>query len=256
MASGPSTTSTSGIPQWLQDAGKSTYDKGLSLYNAPFVAPPSADQRVAGFSPDQTSAFGLLRDMVNSGGGAYGDLFTQGTNLIANPGSGLSPYVDATLAPTIRNINEAATAQRGQVGDQATGAGAYGDARHGVLEGQVNRNADLAIGDATGKAYADAYNAAAARGGALVGAAGQGQGDFLSRIQAMLGTGQQQQQQAQSKADVGFQNYQLEQQSPYDKLAALLSSFTGSPYNRTTTSSSSSGVSPLFSLLGSLLGAG
>ncbi len=254
MASGPSQTTTNGIPDWLSKAGEDTYAKGLKLYNSTDAIPPSSNQRVAGFAPDQTNAFSMLRKMVTSGGGQYGKLFTQGAGMIADPRTGMSPYTGAVLRPEIANINEAASAARGRVGDQAASAGAYGDARHGILESTVNRDTQRNIGDATARAYDSAFKDAEGRGASLVGASSQGQGDFMSRIQAMLGTGQQQQQNQQSRKDVNFQNYQMKQQSPYDKLAALLSSFTGSPYNRTSTSSTNPGISPLFSLLGSLFG--
>lgn len=250
-----SSTTTYGVPDWVSEAGKYIYGQGKNLFETPYKPPPTADERVAPFTADQNSAFSMLRDYVSSGGGDNGKLFTKGADLVSDPGSGLNPYTDAVLRPQIRNINEASTDARMRLGDQAIAAGAFGDARHGVLEGQNDRDTMLAIGDATGRAYNDAWNEASTRGMNLIGASSTGQNDFMTRLNALLGTGGIQQQNDQSKRDVGYQNYLAEQQNPYDKLAMLISTLGGVPYQKTATQTEQPGFGSLFSLLGSLLGA-
>lgn len=255
MSGGSSSTTSNNIPAWVSNAGQTNYADATSLYNAPTVAPPTADQRVAAFTPDQTNAFSMLNNYINSGGGTSGAAVNQGIADISDPGANLNPYVDATLTPTIRNINQAATAANMSLGDSAASAGAFGDARQGVLEGQVNQNQQQAISDATANAYSNAYNSSIAQGSNLVNAGTTGQSNFMTQLQALLGIGSTQQQNAQSADDVNYQNYQTTQQQPYDKLNALIGALSGTPYSTSSTTTTDNGSSGVFGALGSVLGA-
>src|SRR5712691_8032866 len=68
MCFGPSTTgsstSTSSYPPQLLDAANKNLGFSETLGLGPFNAPT---QQIAGFSPDQTSAFGLTRSLAASG---------------------------------------------------------------------------------------------------------------------------------------------------------------------------------------------
>lgn len=300
---GPSQTTSSNIPQWVTDAGKDIYGKAKTFYESGYT--PYSGQRVADLSGDQTAAFNAMRDYF-AGGGSSGmnqeaaNLFRASANApaqnistervidtngrLGDMSAYINPNVDATLQPTIRSILENAAQQRKQIGAQATSAGAFGDARQGVLESTLGRNTEMAVGDATAKAYSDAWNnAMAARtsdlnrffqsdtanagyneaelarkqaGGASLGSlAAADQDQFMSRLSGLLQTGQGQQQQQQNQLDVGYQNYQSQQQDAYDRLASLVSVIGGLPYSRSQTTTTNDGGASLFGALGSILGA-
>jgi hypothetical protein len=300
---GPSTTTSTNIPQWVTEAGKDIYGKAKSFYESGYT--PYSGQRVADLSADQAAAFDAMRSYFEGGGSSgmnaeAANLFRQAasapaqsvsTERIVDTGGRLgaldayiNPNVAATLQPTIRAITEEADRQRRNIGAMATSAGAYGDARHGVLESTLGRNTEMAIGDATGRAYADAWNnAMAARaadlnrffgadtanagfaetalgrtaaGGANLGSlAGADQDQFMARLSGLLQTGLGQQQQGQNILDTQYQAYQAQQQDAYDRLAALVSVISGLPYNRQTVTTQNDGGAGLIGALGSLIGA-
>lgn len=69
----------------------------------------------------------------------------------------MSPYLQQVLDPQIREINEASDRNRRNIGSQAAMAGAFGDARHGIMESENFEKTNQAISDATGKTTADAF---------------------------------------------------------------------------------------------------
>ncbi|MEP0323317.1 hypothetical protein [Bauldia litoralis] len=72
----------------------------------------------------------------------------------------INPYIDQVLNPALRQIDEGAAMERKRIGDNATGAGAFGDARQGVLEGELGQRVNTARGDVTGRTYSDAFTTA------------------------------------------------------------------------------------------------
>lgn len=301
MGDGPSQSTTESSPQWMQDAGKDIYDKAKTFYNKPYEQ--YSGPRVAPFATDSTNAFTQLRDYMGNAPNVTGealDMARAGANQPAGHVSTervvdengqlgaisdyMNPYLGNALAPTIRNLEESATKERMRVGDLAQGAGGYNDARHGVLEGEVGRNLNTAIGDTSAKAYSDAFasamgmrsgdldrffnrdvtnanlgEAAAGRklsgAGTMVGTAAQGQSDFLSRISSLLSSGTAQQQQQQNQYDVDYSDFEKQKQDEYDRLASLVSVIQGLPYNKTSTTTSNDGGGGLLGGLGALFGA-
>lgn len=72
----------------------------------------------------------------------------------------INPYIQQVLDPQIRNMNEQLQIGRRDLGANELMSGAFGDARHGVEESQLYDDTQKNIGDATGAAYANAFNTA------------------------------------------------------------------------------------------------
>ncbi len=72
----------------------------------------------------------------------------------------MNPYLDAALKPAIRDTQEAGMKQRMGIGAQAQSAGAFGDARHGVVEGEQMRGEQRNIGDMSAEARSNAFASA------------------------------------------------------------------------------------------------
>jgi hypothetical protein len=165
----------------------------------------------------------------------------------ASLGQYIDPSLQMELQPTLNNIErqrEQAVSGAGGVGAQATGQGgddAFGDSRAGVAEAQSNNYALLANSAATGQAYQNAFtNAANLRGidlsnllqtqttnaglqqqqlqnvlgsgNALQNLATSQTGQALTLDQALLASGQLQQQQNQAQANLPWLNNQGRQQ--------------------------------------------
>jgi len=290
------------VPAYIEEAGKDVISYARRLRDKPFQ--PYTGDRVAEFSGDQTSAFQMLRDMIAgapqvggeamSGARAYGTAPAQHleTERIVDENGRLgaisdymNPYVEQALQPALRKIYEAADAARKRIGAGATSAGAYGDARHGILEANLNRDVATAAGDTAAQFYMDAFREALGlRGqdlarmtdldktnalfqeqalerllkgsGALLDFAGQDQQQQLQAIQALLQSGGLQQAKEQAELDALYQEFLREYGHDFDVLSAMASAISGVPYSRTqvTTQPNNSGFGFLGSALGSLLG--
>lgn len=86
---------------------------------------------------------------------------TPGLPATSNPVDAYkTPYTDAVLAPALKKLGDAGQQQRNALGTQAFAAGAYGDARHGVEAGVLDKNLASAAGDLTASVNSDAFDKA------------------------------------------------------------------------------------------------
>lgn len=68
-----------------------------------------------------------------------------------------NPMTQAMLDPAVREVQDAAARERNRIGAGAMQSGAFGDARHGVLERGLNEDVMQTIGDMTSAAYGKSY---------------------------------------------------------------------------------------------------
>jgi len=127
----------------------------------------------------------------------------------------MSPYVQASLAPQMNALQMQLAQQQKGIDSQATQAGAFGDARHGVAQATQNYYGNQAMNELLGSGYNSAYNTA-------LQALGQQQQAGLSAAGQMgnLASLQGQQQQTQlAGADMYRQLAALQQQQAQTQLA-------------------------------------
>ena len=305
---GSSTSTTNYPPQLLNAANANlglSEQLGLGSFNAP-------TQQTAGFSPDQASAFDMTRSLAGASNpylgniqnlyAAYGSTPAQSVSApsVLGPGTNaagasLTDYMDPNLKleldPTLQEISrQAAIAKNGPggVGSAATAAGAFGDARQGVEDANVDEAAMRQAAQATAGAYQQAFqNAANLRGmdvsnlinaqttnaglneQALARALGAGNAFTnldqymtqrgLNLAQALNSTGTQQQQNQQQGLTSQFNQQMLSLLGPYQyQLPALnstLSAVTGvapKTVSNTASAPNNSGWGVTGSLLGNL----
>jgi hypothetical protein len=70
----------------------------------------------------------------------------------------MDPYLQEVLGNQIRRMNEQTERDRRALGASATMSGAFGDARHGMMEGRMVDDANRAVLDATGMAHSAAFS--------------------------------------------------------------------------------------------------
>lgn len=116
---------------------------------------------------------GLSASGIGSALGASGN----NPNVIA---SYMNPYISQALAPQIQQLQSQLAQQQKGINDQATQAGAFGDARQGVAQSTANLNSNLALNQLIGSGYNNAYNTA-------LGAAQQQQNFGLQGAQQLQG---------------------------------------------------------------------
>jgi hypothetical protein len=310
MCFGMTTTgSQTTIPSnFTQGAAQNTFNFAQGLASQPFNAPL---QNIAGFNPMQTQGWSTISQMAsapNANNPFYSTIANDYANFgsTALPtiqpasvlGSGVSPaattlqsYIDPNLAlelnPTLAEITRQADIAKsgpGGVGSAATAAGAFGDARQGVENANVDEAALRQAAQATGQAYQNAFtNAANLRGmdvsnlmsaqqqnaqlaqqrlqnilgsgNALTNLAQYQTGTGLNLAQAGIAGGTQQQQNAQQQLNAIY-NQQLQNLlGPYQyQIPALNSTLSALTPTQPSTTTVQQPNNALWHLLGTVLG--
>jgi hypothetical protein len=274
------TTYTSNIPEYLEPyVTKMTEATEKQVYQGegfkPYQSYAQYDQArggtgetVAGFTPMQTQAMRGIQNyqmpqqtqygsqmagMAGLGSMRAGQQYArQATNPYATQAY-MSPYMEASVAPQMREAARQ-SAMQGQMNQaQAVQQGAFGGSRSAIVEAERQRNLQQQLGDIYGKGSQTAFEQAqqAQQFGANLNMQGLGQG--LQGAQALGALGQQQygqelgllgQQQAVGKMQQDFeqnrlnqivQDYATSQQYPLMQLGVLSNMLRGLPMQASTT---------------------
>jgi hypothetical protein len=157
-------TGAIGNASWLADQDLNEMfglNKSEGLWDQYATAGPELAEK-QNWSYDVTKGLGQA-DALNEDayGRAAGTLSTNGVVDESGPlgtiQSYMNPYLQQVLDPQIREIQQESERQRRGIGAGAAMAGAFGDARHGIMEGQNMEMTNQAVSDATGKTTADAF---------------------------------------------------------------------------------------------------
>ena len=221
----------------------------------------------AGYNPDQLGV----------------EKLTDENGWLGSMDSYMNPYLDRVLTPQIKAINDALQSGRRDLGAGAQMAGAFGDARHGVVESGLYDKASENISDTVGNAYANAWNEAMAlRAGdrsakfaadsgnqavnmqqnqnkatAATGQAALGQQykkDFLDVNDALFNAGQVERDANQEQNDAMRAFQEALKNKKYDDAMRILGALNGTPYT-TSTTQTTKGDDGMLGLLGAGLGA-
>lgn len=281
LQSSSSTQKTKYDP-WVTQAGQNIIGQMQGAVSAN-PAQSYSGPATASFGDQWGTATNYLTNALSQGGtpqmtGASNMLtnFLGGLNPNAPVSEYMSPYVDATLAPTIRNIQQNANLQGAENAHAATMAGQYGGTGMGVRQALLDNNTNQQISDATSQAYANAWNQAQAARNAMQGTylTGTGQlgglgaqlGSYLSGLAGGLGNmGSAEQKAGQTgigeQLSINKQNALL----PVQQLSPLSAALAAIPKNSTTNTNSvgnstgsstqtdNSGYQAIGSILGGLL---
>ncbi len=264
------------LPDFVKAGGQEAVALARDRASAPAVGYTAP--RVASFSGDSRNAFQLLRDLASqSSGSTAGQTATDGALAFANAPAQrvgyegtfdtgdiakyMNPYVDAALSPALARIQEASDAARKRLNAGATTARAFGDARHGIAEADLNASTSQSIGDTAShflmqafdravgvkqgdlarKAQTDGQNAGyneQALGrlfqgtAAPLGQEGQQQQQQLQALQALLASGQMQTGQEQAGLDAAYQEFLRQYGADAANIDLLVKTLAGVPIER------------------------
>ena len=275
-----STTQTSNIPEYARPYVETmlgttqqqiyNYDPSGNVTSLKPYQPYNEDpsKYIAPFSPLQQQAQQGVADMQLPGQyGAATAGAMQGTGQALNAGNQynmmatnpnatqafMNPYLQSSLQPQLQEINRQYDITGTQQQGQATAAGAFGGSRGAIMDAENQRNKNMAMNQAIGTGYNNAFQAAqqAQQFGAGLGLQGSQAGiagaNALSNIggqqlgaqqniynaQNTIGAAQTQQQ--QDILNQGIQNYAMQQQYPMQQLAFMNAQIRGLPMQATTT---------------------
>jgi hypothetical protein len=283
-----STSYTTNLPDYVQPQFERLLGKAEAFSESPYVA--YKGERQAEFDPLQEQGF---RDTANLGvTGQVG----AGTQMAGAAGIGsmtagdryaaqatdpyatmayMSPYMDAAVAPQMREARRQADITAQQQASKAAMQGAFGGSRHGLVEAEGNRNLQTQLGDIYGKGRQTAFEQArdAQRFAAELGLKGYGQGLESAKTLGELGKTQYAQQEAGTKAklaagqmrqarqqavlDQRYQDFLSQRGDPQQKLAFFSDVLRGAPVGGQTMQQYQAQPSGMAQLVGpGLLGLG
>ena len=256
------------VENMLNAAQAQIYTPDMTGFNpyTPYSSNPT--DYVAGFSPLQQQAQSSAANLqmpsqygaATEGAGlgtvqaltAQGRYQNQATNPYATQAY-MNPYLNAALQPQLAEIGRQYDITGTQEMSNATRAGAFGGNREALMAAENQRNKNIAMNQAIGTGYNNAFNQAqqaqqfgANLGlqGAQTGIQGAGQlagigGQQLGAQQGIIGTQAQQggieQAQQQNIINQAVQNYATAQQYPYLQLGTLNSMLRGLPMQQSST---------------------
>lgn len=260
-----STSSTSSVqlPEWVNKAAQANYKTAANIASRPYT--PYPFQRIADFTGDQNNAMGMLRNYAPQ---AQGNASPFGVpRLIDEIGAGgsidayMSPYIDNVLDRTQQRIRQATDMGRQWQSNMAAHQdGAFGDARHGIADAQIEERGIQQMGDAAAEAYAAAYDNAQGLRQFDIGNLfnvenmdAQKQQQLLEYVDALYRSGSNQQALDQQSMRLGYEDFLRQLDYPIEQYNLLTAALTQSPYGKTVTESSTS-KTPGPSTAGQILG--
>lgn len=258
-----STTSSVTLPDWVDKAAQQNYKTAASIASRPYTAYPF--QRIADFTGDQQGAMGMLRNYAPKAQ-ANATPFSA-PRLIDDIGEGgsidayMSPFVDQVLDRTQNRIRQATDmAKQWQSNTSSHQDGAFGDARHGIADAQIEERGIQQMGDASAEAYAAAYdNAQGLRQfdiGNLFNTENMNmeqQQALMEYIDALYRSGSNQQSLDQQSMRLGYEDFLRQLEYPIEQYNLLTAGLNQSPYGKTVSESSTS-KTPGPSVAGQILG--
>ena len=171
FGTGKQTTSTTPqVPADVEAARKDLLARAQAFAAEPF--PLYNQPQTAGFTPDQLAGFDTTRDLAAQSG-ALGaltpGLIQQGISAARGLATTLpetdiaaymSPYTEAVIDPTIRDIEERAARERLRLGQQSARTGSFGGSRQAIAEGELERGTQRNIAEQSALQRQQAYNQA------------------------------------------------------------------------------------------------
>ena len=223
------------------EAIQNVLSRSLGVASQPYT--PYGGPLVAGFTPQQTQAFGqvgalqgVAQPYINAATGinfgALGSLAPQ--NWAQTVQAYENPMIAQIAGPTLANLQETYGQQRNQLGGQAIlGAGGYGG-RESVAQAELAREQGLAQGQTMANLYSQLYGQASGQAAQNAALAMQGAGNIaglgtqalqtgLTGTNALLQSGALQQAQQQAALSTAYQQWLQQQGFPYAQTGWLAS---------------------------------
>ena len=239
----------------------SLYDEALKLAQSPVqlpgyqVAPPTALEQ---------TGFGLAGTYVGAGAGAVTSGLGQlGTAMQAPSTSALAPYMNPYQSYVTDEINRQAQMGQQQLSADAVQSGAFGGARQGVAQSELENRRLSQIGQSQAAGFSQALGwhqrqqQLRIQGAQMYGQLGQqqqamGQGDISSVMQAGGIQRQLGQQALEAQRMTGLQR----QYEPYQRLEFMKGLMTNLPTGQSAmTATTAPGTNPLAQAAGAGIGA-
>ena len=255
------------IPDYAKPYVERMLGKAEAVSSQPYQS--YGGERLAGFSPMQQQAFQGVQNLQPSqqlgtatqmaGLAGLGSLQAGGqyARQATDPGSVqqyMSPYIQNALAPQMEEARRQAGITGQQEASRAVQSGAFGGARHGIVEAENARNLANLQSDIYGKGMQNAFQNAqqAQQFGSTLGLQGLGQAGQLAGqlgnlgqaqfgqqkdiVNALSTAGGQQQDLEQQRLSQQYQDFLTQRGYPQQQLSYMSDMLRGLPMSQSTQS--------------------
>jgi len=204
---------------------------------------------VAGFSPLEQQAQRGIAGLQMPGEYDAATMGTIGSMGGWNTGAAnqyMSPYIEAAMAPQIREAMRTSAMQGMQQQAEAVGRGGFGGSRDALMRAERERNLNMGLGDIRARGYQTAYEQGANQfnqdmsrrlqgAGQLASIGGQRLGAEQGIYNAQSAMGAQQRQLEQQKINQSMQDFANAQQYPLMQLGFMSNMLRGLPMQAVNT---------------------
>ena len=248
----------------LMDVAAKLAGKGITGEGTGQIQIPG--QKVAGFDPLQTQAFGAAKAGIQSylpfmqqAGAATG-----ASTAAYDPSTAYQQYMNPYQHEVISGIENQFAKMQNQASAQAGQVGAFGGARQGVQTAELGRQQAQAVGQAQAQNYGQAQQAArgdfenqmaryAGAGQQTAGLGQQMQAQIQQDVASSMAAGSVQQQRQQQIMDAGYKQKIQQAAEPYQRLGFVSDIYSKVPSTQMATTM---GTSPMTNPLAQVLGGG
>ena len=253
------------LPEWARGYAQDTLAKAQAATSQPYQT--YGAERIAGFSPLQQQAQEAAGKMGVAGqiGQASGLAGNVGATTFGTPQAQqyMSPYLEAALAPQLREAARTSGMQGMQQQAEAVGRGAFGGSRDALMRAERERNLNMQLGDIRDRGYQAAFEQAGnlygqdmnrqLQAAGILGQLGQTQyGQQMGINQLQQQTGAQQQALRQQGLSQSYQDFLNQQNYPYKQLGFMSDMIRGMPLGQQSSRQMYEGSPGMVQSIGSL----
>jgi hypothetical protein len=253
------------LPEWARGYAQDTLAKAQAATSQPYQT--YGAERIAGFSPLQQQAQEAAGKMGVAGqlGQATGLAGNVGATTFGTPQAQqyMSPYLEAALAPQLREAARTSGMQGLQQQAEAVGRGAFGGTRDALMRAERERNLNMQLGDIRARGFQTAFEQAGnlynqdlnrqLQAAGVLGQLGQtqyGQQMGINQLQQQVGA--QQQALRQQGLTQEYQDFLNQQNYPYKQLGFMSDMIRGLPLGQQSSRQMYEGSPGLVQSIGSL----
>lgn len=234
----PSSTTTQVIlPDWVNAQAQKNIASANALASQGYTADPYAG--VAPLTPLQQSAYNLVGANLGSTAPTFNQAISNVQNLPQTTQSLLNPYLTDVENAAVSNIQRQGALAGQQLAGSAVGQGAFGGTRYGIEQAlnasETQRNIGQTVAGIESQGWNTATQQALAQAQEMGALASGGQNALLQGAQAAVGAGGAEQTQQQAVINNQVQQWEAQQQWPYQQLAIQEGALSGTPYGTSTT---------------------
>lgn len=217
------------LPSWIKGPTEAISKAATPLVNKQYQS--YNGDLSAGMNNTQTDAMGMLKQLIGNGNNptirAIDDVPGMAGGKAGSTQDYMNPYLESVMGPVLRQLGITNKQNLMDVDAKANMAGAFGDTGHAIERAETGQRGEQAVGDATSKAYYDAFNSAMNMKQNDINRISSDKNQTAGLIEQMFGQGNQQQQTDQVGDQTKFNEF-LRQQGFDETQLAKITSIIGS----------------------------